>query len=228
MKKTLPYSDIDSIIFSGGGIESAAALAWAHRKKLNPLVVTFVFSDTEAVKQMVIATQKQAEYFGFNCHVSVSDTPISGPITYNVSDVCLGFPIEFVLGNPKLNIKYFITGTNSEDSLQQRVQIRHAQRTILARRTKQYELCGNKIADTAYIPVWVFPFEYLTKAEIIGMVANSYPELMKMVWTCHNPIEDKPCKKCSKCIEYRAANDSAWRASKRVQEGDNYGLYLRN
>ena len=31
------------------------------------------------------------------------------------------------------------------------------------------------------------------KAEIFGMVASSYPKLLERVWTCHTPINNKPC-----------------------------------
>ena len=42
------------------------------------------------------------------------------------------------------------------------------------------------------LPIWVFPLEFLSKAEIFGMVASSYPKLLERVWTCHTPINNKP------------------------------------
>ena len=71
------------------------------------------------------------------------------------------------------------------------------------------------------------PLVFLAKAELFGMVASSYPKLLERVWTCHTPINNKPCLKCSKCIEYRTAKETAKRAMKRVQEGESYGAAVQ-
>jgi len=225
-KKILENSDIDSIIFSGGGIESAAAVVWAKEKGLTPLVVSISINHNSAVEQMTIASKRQAEYFGFPHFEYVNTVPMSKQ-SANVTDAGLDLTVRLILGNPQWGIKYIITGTNSEDSLQQRVQVRQLQRVLLARWTGQYELSGVKIRKMKNLPIWAFPLEFLTKAEIFGMVASSYPKLLDMIWTCHNPVDNRPCLTCSKCIEYRSAKETAKRAMKRVQEGESYGAAVQ-
>jgi len=224
--KILENLDIDSIIFSGGGIESAAAVVWAKEKGLNPIVVSISINDNDSVKQMTLASKRQAEYFGFPHFEYVNTVPMAKQ-SANVTDTGLDLTVRLILGNPQWGIKYIITGTNSEDSLQQRVQVRQLQRVLLARWTGQYELSGVKIRRMKNLPIWAFPLEFLTKAEIFGMVATSYPELLNMVWTCHSPRNSKPCLVCSKCVEYRAAKETAKRAMKRVQEGESYGAAVQ-
>lgn len=225
--KILENLDIDSIIFSGGGIESAAAVVWAKEKSLKPIVVSISINDNDSVKQMTLASKRQAEYFGFPHFEYVNTVPMAKQ-SANVTDTGLDLTVRLILGNPQWGIKYIITGTNSEDSLQQRVQVRQLQRVLLARWTGQYELSGVKIRRMKNLPIWAFPLEFLTKAEIFGMVATSYPELLNMVWTCHSPRNSKPCLVCSKCVEYRAAKETAKRAMKRVQEGESYGAAVQS
>ena len=45
MKEILKNLDIDTIIPHGGGIESAAAVAWAKRLGLKPLIVSIAMGD---------------------------------------------------------------------------------------------------------------------------------------------------------------------------------------
>ena len=53
-------------------------------------------------------------------------------------------------------------------------------------------------------------------------------EVLKIVWTCTNPINGKPCRQCHKCIEYAAAKNTARRAKKKIQEGEIYGHGLQD
>ena len=226
IEKISENSDIDSIVFSGGGIESAAAVVWAKEKVLTPLVVSISINNNDAVKQMSIAASGQAKYFGFPHYEYVNSVPMAKQ-NANVTDTGLDVTVRLILGNPQWNIKYIITGTNAEDSFQQRIQTRQLQRILLARWTGQYELSGIKMEKMRRLPIWAFPLEFLSKAEIFGMVASSYPKLLERVWTCHTPINNKPCLKCSKCIEYRTAKETAKRAMKRVQEGESYGAAVQ-
>ena len=77
IEKISENSDIDSIVFSGGGIESAAAVVWAKEKGLTPLVVSISINNNYAVKQMSIAASGQAKYFGFTHYLYVNSLPMS-------------------------------------------------------------------------------------------------------------------------------------------------------
>ena len=240
MKKILDSSaTVNSLVYSGGGVESAAALAYAVSKGYNPAVVTIQQSNTPPVQKMIEAAKQQAEYFSVPIHIAKHNEPIAEPGKFNISDAGgADVTVRLILGNPQWDIKWLFTGTNAEDSLQQRVQTRYMLRLLAARWGGQYELAGMKWKVFKNLPQWVFPFECLTKAEIIGMLMMEYPELMNMTWTCHYPKRRVkmgdggagqlyPCGKCDKCIEYTGAFNTAKRALKRVQEGEEYVANLR-
>ena len=62
MRKILKNLDIDTIIPHGGGIESAAAVAWAKELGLNPLLVTISMGDVPKMTHTVEAAEKQAKH----------------------------------------------------------------------------------------------------------------------------------------------------------------------
>ena len=111
-------------------------MAW---RKVLPLVVSISINDNDAVKQMSIAANGQAKYFGFPHYEYINSVPMAKQ-SANVTDTGLDVTVRLILGNPQWNIKYIIIGTNAEDSFQQRIQTRQLQRILLARWTGQYEL----------------------------------------------------------------------------------------
>ena len=231
MKETLKNSGIDSIMPSGGGIETAAAVAWAVGKGYKPFLFTEVVDrDNPAVKGMKRATQDIAEYFNVPFKVVYNDIPMDN-LNVPITDFAFTNVIKLVLGNPSLRFKYLINGGNAEDSMQQRVQIRYLQRIIASRWSYQHDMHGVKWDAFINMPISLFPLEYLTKSEIIGIVMQEHPELVKKIWTCVSPIKQennyKQCKKCSKCTEWSSALRVAKQARLKIQEGLNYEHNLR-
>jgi len=208
-----------TLIAAGGGVESALAIAYARDNGLNPIVVTEEIANILAVKKMTEAVQKQCDFFGVECHVLKNDVPMKNlnvPAGDWLIDVC----VKFILGNPQYRWTHVIGPGMSEDCMQQRVQFKYVQRVVAARWSNNFELSGIDWNHYTKMPQFLFPNEYLTKAEVVAILFNKYPEVMKMIWTCVDPTkEGKPCLKCHKCVEYRAAKDAAKRARRRVQEG---------
>ena len=59
MKEILKNLDIDTIIPHGGGIESAAAVAWAKRVRLKPLLLSLDMGDVPKVRHTIEAVKTQ-------------------------------------------------------------------------------------------------------------------------------------------------------------------------
>ena len=227
MKEILKNLDIDTIIPHGGGIESAAAVAWAKRLGLKPLLLSLDMGDVPKVRHTIEAVKKQAKHFNVPLHIERNTIPMT-KLDVPPGDFFLDMCTRLVLGNPQWNIKYVVFGANSEDSMNQRMTLRNFQRILAGRWGLQYDLHGMQFGLFKKIPQIVFPFEYLTKSEIIGIMATHDKEVLSMIWTCTNPINGKPCRQCHKCIEYAAAKNTARRAKKKIQEGETYGHGLQD
>ena len=108
MKETLKNSDIDSIIPCGGGIETAAAVAWAVGQGYKPFLFTEILDkNSPAQKGMTKASEYIAKYFDLQFFVSYNDVPMENE-SVPPSDYTIHNPIKLILGNPSLRFKYFI------------------------------------------------------------------------------------------------------------------------
>jgi hypothetical protein len=231
MKETLKNSDIDSIVACGGGIETAAAVAWAVGQGYKPFLFTDVVDrNNPAVKGMTRACEDIAEYFDLPFKAAYNDMPMENT-SIPPTDYSFAQAIKLVLGNPSIRFKYIINGGNAEDSMQQRVQIRYLQRIITSRWSMQYDMHGISWKSFLNVPIMLFPFEYLQKSEIIGIMMNKHPELVKKVWTCVSPIKEennyRQCGQCGKCTEWSSALRVAKQAKLKIQEGLDYGYNMR-
>lgn len=95
----------------------------------------------------------------------------------------------------------------------------------------QYDMHGISWKSFLEVPIMLFPLEYLQKSEIIGIMMNKHPELVKKVWTCVSPIKKennyRQCGQCGKCTEWSSALRVAKQAKLKIQEGVDYGYNMR-
>lgn len=231
MKETLKNSDIDSIIPCGGGIETAAAVAWAVGQGYKPVLFTEVLDrKSPAQKGMTRASEYIAKYFDLEFFISYNDVPMENE-SVPPSDYMIHNPIKLILGNPSLRFKYFICGGNSEDSLQQRIQVRYIQKLVAARWSNQWDMHGLDWRHFLKVPHALFPMEYLTKSEIISIMMRKHPDLVKNTWTCIRPVKEennyKQCGQCPKCNEWSSALRQAKNSNIKVMEGRKYEFDMR-
>ena len=106
-----------------------------------------------------------------------------------------------VAGNPHIQFKYVVYGANMEDSFRQRLQLRFPMRAVMASQSSQLDMHGVNPDIIAKAPKNIFPFEYLTKSEMIAMIHQSDKELLDMVWCCTGKVEQVDCNKDDKPLE---------------------------
>ena len=231
MKETLKNSDIDSIIPCGGGIETAAAVAWAVGQGYKPFLFTEILDrNSPAQKGMTKASEYIAKYFDLQFFTAYNDIPMENQNVPPTDYASINF-VKVILGNPSLRIKNIVCGGNAEDSMQQRIQLRYIQKIIAARWSNQYDMHGLEWKHFLTIPHVLWPLEYLTKSEIIGIMIRKHPDLVKNTWTCIRPVKEennyKQCGQCPKCNEWSSALRQAKNSSLKVMEGRNYEFDLR-
>lgn len=221
-KKTLKdYSTRDSIVFVGGGIESVAATCWAVSVGLKPVLICAISSGMPNEFGIVYFSQALAAHF--KLPLEVYEVPIAQKAPMP-ADFAWSLPQILIGGNPDFHCKYLITGTNCEDSLQQRMGLRYLQRQIDAFRGENFDLHGTPWFTKKRTPLVVLPFEYLTKSEITAQIIRQFPEVIPFAWSCTSPKlnhnqEPVQCRQCEKCIEWLAALNTAKRSARKIQEG---------
>ena len=132
MKEILKNLDIDTIIPHGGGIESAAAVAWAKRLGLKPLLLSLDMGDVPKVRHTIEAVKKQAKHFNVPLHIERNTIPMT-KLDVPPGDFFLDMCTRLVLGNPQWHINYVVFGAYSEDSMNQRMTLRNFQRILAGR-----------------------------------------------------------------------------------------------
>ena len=91
MKEILNNLDIDTIIPHGGGIESAAAVAWAKRLGLKPLLLSLDMGDVPKIRHTIEAVKKQAKHFNVPLHIERNTIPMIQYALFTItSNLCLG------------------------------------------------------------------------------------------------------------------------------------------
>ena len=146
-----------------------------------------------------------------------------------------------LLGNTR-DWKYMVWGGNSEDSLLQRLQLRYPTRAYLAEHSFQLDLHGIAAHKFMKAPLQLFPFEMLTKSEVLSMIAKNgklWEFANKNTWYCYPSLKDRPhlvekiktlkvgkeivgyekCGECPKCKEFDNAKQTANKSYYKQQEG---------
>lgn len=196
--------ETDCIVNLSGGFECLAALWYAKQKGWNPVGLALYnpmkkknFADKE-----LLAAKNQAAYFEIPLVVSESTIPQENdinnyPVLQHQSAVA-----QLIQGNRQINFKYIIWGANADDSFRQRLQLRYPFRAMMAGRSRTLDLHGVKPHHILSCPVNIFPFEWMTKSEMIAMILQSNRGLINLIWTCSSDLEE-PCGTCTKCMEWK-------------------------
>jgi 7-cyano-7-deazaguanine synthase in queuosine biosynthesis len=225
--KFADFDDVDTIIPHGGGLESMAALAWAVDTGRKPLVWTDLIADRSGTHNLVLGARKSANYFKVPFILSTNTIPMKS-INFPAGFINIDNIVKLIVGNPQWKIKEIVFGTNTEDSGQQRGMLKNIQRNVEMVRNMEWDIHGLQWEKKIETPIMIFPFEHNTKSEIYSFIQRKHPTLIDFAWTCMTPIQvedDKrwlPCGKCSKCIEYKAAKQTAENAWLKVKIGKNY------
>lgn len=215
--------DTDTIINLSGGFECLAALWYAKNKGYKPVCLALYnpnakgrFADAE-----LKAAKLQAKYFKVPLIV---DDKSSLPQETNVNN----YPVlqhqsavaMLIQGNRHIQFKWHIWGANADDSFRQRLQLRYPLRAMMAGRSRTLDLHGLHPSHLLSAPISLFPFEWMTKSEMVSLIMKDNPRILELVWTCSGEFtDDKPCGVCTKCLEWKYAKHVAKKSLHKVQEG---------
>ena len=213
---------IDCIVNLSGGFECLSALWYAKEKWLNPICLALYNPNAKGkfAQAELRAAQKQADYFGVDLIVDESTIPQESnsynyPVLQHQSAIA-----QLIVGNPSTKFKYIIWGANADDSFRQRLQLRYPFRAMKAGMSRQLDLHGLQPKEVLNCPINLFPFEWLTKSEVVAILHRANKELLDLVWTCNGDFKDDiPCGKCTKCLEWKYARHVAWKSQLKQQEG---------
>ena len=215
--------ETDSIVNLSGGFECLAALWYAKKKGYKPVCLALYnpnakgkFADAE-----LRAAQKQANYFNIPLIV---DNKSSLPQETNINNYSVlqgqSAIAMLIQGNRQINFKWHIWGANADDSFRQRLQLRYPLRAMMAGRSRSLDLHGLQPHHVIQAPVSLFPFEWMTKSEVVSLLMKDNPSLLDLVWTCSGDFKDDiPCGVCTKCLEWKYAKHVAKKSVYKVQEG---------
>lgn len=220
-------SDRDTIVTVSGGFECLAALWWSVNKGLKPVGVHLknnVHGNT--AKASEYWARKQCEYFNVPLIVDEIEIPQKNAIKVAVFQWQSAI-LHLLAGNEKVDWKYIVWGANSEDSFRQRVQLRYPSKMIQMYQSDAIDAHGIHKKVLLNSPINLFPFEHLTKSEVVGIIGRIEPKTLDLAFSCvrgYQLLEEwKMCEKCNKCTEWQLAKQIAGQAKFRVQEGFDYG-----
>ena len=213
---------IDCIVNLSGGFECLAALWYAKEKGFNPVCLHLYNPNAKGkfAQAELSAALKQADYFKVDLIVDESTIPQESnknnyPVLQHQSAIA-----QLIQGNPRTKFKYIIWGANADDSFRQRLQLRYPFRAMKAGISRQLDLHGLESKEFLKTPINLFPFEWLSKSEVVAIIHRANKELLDLVWTCSGEFEnDTPCGKCTKCLEWKYARHVAWKSQLKQQEG---------
>ena len=175
----------------------------------------------EMSKTTIKAAQKQADYFNIPLIV-YNKSSLPQETNINNYSVLQGQSAIAMLiqGNRQINFKWHIWGANADDSFRQRLQLRYPLRAMMAGRSRSLDLHGLQPHHVIQAPVSLFPFEWMTKSEVVSLLMKDNPSLLDLVWTCSGDFKDDiPCGVCTKCLEWKYAKHVAKKSVYKVQEG---------
>ena len=220
--------ETDSIVNLSGGFECLAALWYAINKGYKPVCLALYnpnakgrFADAE-----LRAAKLQAKYFKVPL---VVDDKSSLPQETDVNNYSVlqgqSAIAMLIQGNRHIKFKWHIWGANADDSFRQRLQLRYPLRAMMAGRSRSLDLHGLNPRHLLSAPISLFPFEWMTKSEMVSLIMKDNPGILEMVWTCSGDFTDEgPCGVCTKCLEWKYAKHVAAKSLYKVQEGK-YEIY---
>ena len=213
-------SNTNCIVNLSGGFECLAALWYAKKRGWNP--VALALFNPEAKKfavQELHAAKIQADYFGVELIVDESTVPQESnsnnyPVLQHQSAVA-----QLIQGNPSIKFEYIIWGANADDSFRQRLQLRYPFRAMMAGRSRSLDLHGLQVHDFMPCPMNLFPFEWMSKSEMVSLIRKADEKLLDLVFSCNNPKGNEMCGECTKCQEWKYSKHVAWKSQFKQQEG---------
>jgi len=178
---------------------------------------------------MWIYSQKQAEYFNLPLTEAHSTVPVNrqvvSPIITGLSSV-----MELIVGQ-HVPLKWFIVSGSAEDDMRWRLQFREYRKIMANYLSDCLDSSGVELSALVTVPEIRNPLEFLTKAELIALIARKDKELLDLIWTCPYPKKKGPdyipCRRCNKCSELENAKKLAQDAVFRYQEGKRFLSALR-
>lgn len=222
-----------------GGVESAWALCYAlNNPDMIPIGAHWydiIYGKTYADASMFYA-RKQCEYLGipFIWDESRGQSDIMGyektvPVVYSGMSAFM----SLWLGQPRgIKFKWFLSGANAEDDMRTSLFFRPYRKLMALGQSEALDGTDLKWSEFYKTPEIICPGDFLTKAEMLGMIMAHDPKLLELIWTCTKPkgvlkkdgdITDYvPCNKCNKCLEYKNAREMAQEASVRWSEHIEY------
>jgi len=226
-------SDRDTIVTVSGGFECLAALWWSVNKGYKPVGV-FLRNNRyrkESLDSSQYWAEQQCKHFGIPFIVDEISIPQSNKISNAVFQWQSAL-LHLLAGNKDVNWKYIVWGANSEDSFRQRTQLRYPIKMVQMYQSDAIDAHGIHKKILLNSPINLFPFEHLTKSEIVGIIGRIEPEILKLSYSCTRGYkildEWRMCEKCEKCAEWKLAKQIAEQAKFKIQEGYNYGVSLRS
>lgn len=216
--------DIDTVMTISGGTECAAALLWAVKKGLKPVAVHLAsMADPENVLNAGIeASKKQCEHLGVPLIIDRVDIPQKKKNLFAVYQWQTAL-LHVIKGNPQCKIKYMVWGANAEDSFRQRIQLRMPNRIMAVDNDDILEAIQVQFHTVLDLPINLFPFEWMTKVELVSLLIRTDKKLYDMIFSCNNPTKDyKACGRCRKCLEKDFSEQMALQAKLRIQESVDY------
>ncbi len=237
-KKELQGLDksIDTIVNVSGGAECFAALWWAKARGLNAVGLHLYNNPNNHIAKEagLHYAKKQCKYFGYPLVIDTNNLPQEIPVGKAVHQN-MSAAATLLIGNPR-KWKYIVWGANADDSFAQRLQLRYPIRAYYAEKSFQLDIHGVSAEHILNAPINVFPFETLTKSEVLSVMAKNHWKVMNShIWYCfpcntlekdkynkikHNPDGSyTPCGECGKCIEWKQAVQTANLSVYKQQEG---------
>ena len=215
--------DTDCIVNLSGGFECLAALWYAINKGYKPVCLALYNPNA---KGRFAAAKLQAKYFKVPL---VVDDKSSLPQETDVNNYSVlqgqSAIAMLIQGNRHIKFKWHIWGANADDSFRQRLQLRYPLRAMMAGRSRSLDLHGLNPRHLLSAPISLFPFEWMTKSEMVSLIMKDNPGILEMVWTCSGDFTDEgPCGVCTKCLEWKYAKHVAAKSLYKVQEGK-YEIY---
>jgi hypothetical protein len=224
---------INTYVPISAGVESTAAYLYAiNDPDIHPLCVNWYDPQWgEAADAMLTYGERLCKLY---------DAPL---VVWNTGNIATENEVPIVIsglaawmatvvGNKRFNWKWFMGSGNAEDDIRMRNQFKEYRRIISQHYSDSLDGHGFSIEAIIKTPEVRYPFEYMSKSELLAFVKQTDPEAYKLLWTCATPkgtlkeegeiVGYVPCHNCKKCGEFKAAEIKAMEAVHRVATGKSY------
>ena len=230
--KSLP-DEINTYMPLSAGVESTAAFIYAiNDPEIYPFCVTWYDPELgDMAEAMLLYVEKMCNFYDVPL-VTYSSGVIPTDEIVPIIISGLSAWMSTVVGMERFNWKWFMGSGNSEDDIRMRNQFKEYRRILSQHYSDSLDGHGFSMKAILKTPEVRYPFEYMSKSELIAFIMQTEPEIYKYLWTCGTPkaaLKDKgeitgylPCGKCKKCIEFIGAETRALEAVHRVATGITY------